>query len=445
VTASVRNGRSDEAPTTYRRALMVAREDEYPYGDAPKTIAAMPPRSQRNGKTSSLRVPKDSHMPIYIRVAWVRFILLAFFSLQAIAAEDSRAREYLVRMHAKSGAPGMSAAVSVRGKIVFAEGVGKADLVSGMAQTARTVHNIGSVSKVETAVAVMQLVEQGKVDLDAEIQRYAPWFPRKPQPITLRQILTHTSGIRHYNRKELVPGNPNVLRQYDIFEESTRFWRDDPLVFVPGTHFSYSSFAVNLLQAVIESASGEPFEGYMRKHVWEPAGMRDSQFDVPVRVVANRGRAYKRDSKTGQFENGLEENVSYKYASGGMLASDEDLCRFGHALNRGLLLKPASLAEMYRLQLAESVTHLSEKSPSSVPPSSVQALGFRISKDPRGHIHAGHSGSVKGAISQFYNYHQDDVVVAVYMNLDSDDVKLADIAETLAGMFDSPDSTPAGK
>src|SRR5262245_38814350 len=109
---------------------------------------------------------------------WVRVVtaLVALWTV-ACVAQGSPAHDYLVKLQQRSGAPGVSAAVAVRGKIVFAEGVGIAELEQGTAQTRSTVHNIGSISKVETTVAVMQLVEQGKVSLDAEIQTYAPWFP----------------------------------------------------------------------------------------------------------------------------------------------------------------------------------------------------------------------------------------------------------------------------
>jgi CubicO group peptidase (beta-lactamase class C family) len=367
------------------------------------------------------------------RVAGLVALLSLWWSLPLAAAQDSQAHDYLAASLARAGAPAISAAVSVHGRMVFSGGVGNAELEGAAKQNGRTVHNIGSISKVETAAAVMQLVERGKVQLDAELQRYVPWFPRKPWPITLRQILTHTSGIRHYRDGELTARNANVLRHYDSFESATRFWRDDPLLFPPGTHFSYSSFAVNLLQAVIERVSGQRFEAYMQQHVWGPAGMVDSQFDVPARVVARRGHAYERNQLTGQLEEPLGEDLSYKYASGGMLGSDEDLCRFGHALNSGVLLRPETLEELYRLQLSAAVTRFG--GPGAVAPSDVQALGFRVSRDPRGRVHAGHAGAVKGSVSQFYNWFRDDVVVAVYMNVDSEVVDLADVAEALGGMF----------
>src|SRR5262245_38666176 len=136
-------------------------------------------------------------------------LVLTLFMTAASHAADKReqALAYLERMRVQSGVPGMSAAVAVNGTIVFSGGAGFANLEQGAPQDGTTVHNIGSVSKTLAVVAVMQLVERRKVDLDAQIQTYLPWFPRKQQPITLRQILTHTSGIRHYQAGEFGEGD----------------------------------------------------------------------------------------------------------------------------------------------------------------------------------------------------------------------------------------------
>jgi CubicO group peptidase (beta-lactamase class C family) len=367
---------------------------------------------------------------------WMLLMLLASFAAQASPGEHSLALRYLQRIQAETGSPGVSAAVAVGGNIVFSGGVGTADLQSGLPQTGTTVHNVGSISKTQAVVAVMQLVEQGKVDLNAEIQRYAPWFPRKPQPITVRQILTHTSGIRHYKDGEFGPAEVMSFRHYDAFEESTRYWRDDPLLFVPGTHWAYSSYATSLMQAIVETASGESFEDYLVQHVWRPAGMVHTQFDVPSRIVAARGRGYERNRKTGQLVNAQDEDVSYKYASGGMISTDEDLCRFGHALNAGILVKSATVAEMYRLQLPRDLTRFEQDDHAELPPvGAMQALIFRMGRDAQGHVHAGHSGGVKGTFSQFYNYFNDDVVVALHFNYGTRAVDIGEAAQSLAALF----------
>ncbi len=340
---------------------------------------------------------------------------------------------YLERLSAQSSSPGVSAAVMVNGKVVFSGGVGVANLESQEPQTGSTVHSIGSVSKTQAVVAVMQLVERGKVRLDAEIQDYAPWFPRKSQLITVRQILTHTSGIRHYKQGDFGPAEVNSFRHYDKFEESTRFWRDDPLLFEPGTHWAYSSYAVDLLQAVVETASGQSYESYLTEHVWAPAGMINTQLDSPVRIVPHRGHGYAWNAALGRMENASNEDVSYKYAGGGVISSDEDLVRFGHALNSGVLLRPETIAEMYRLQLPLDLPRFEDKT--SPPIGAIQGLVFRVGKDAGGHVYAWHSGSVKGTTSEFLNFYADDVVIALHFNYGAGPVDPEAAAHALANLY----------
>ena len=354
-------------------------------------------------------------------------------SLGLTAQTTSPAQLYLERLSAQSGSPGVSAAVIVKGQVVFSGGVGVSNLESQEPQTGTTVHNIGSISKTQAVVAVMQLVEQGKVRLDAEIQDFAPWFPRKPKPITLRQILTHTSGIRHYKQNDFGSDGVNAFRHYEKFEESTRFWRDDPLLFEPGKQWSYSSYAVDLIQAVVEGASGQSYETFLTEHVWAPAGMVNTQLDSPARIVRHRGHGYVWNPTLKLMENAPNEDVSYKYAGGGVISSDEDLVRFGHALNSGTLLRPDSIAEMYRLQLPADLPRFEDKT--SPPVGAMQALIFRVGKDSGGHVRAWHSGSVKGTTSEFMNFYMEDVVVAIHFNYGSGPVDTEGAAQALADLY----------
>lgn len=143
--------------------------------------------------------------------------------------------------------PGLSAAIAVGDKLVWSGGIGLADVENDVPASAESVYRIGSVSKPISAVAVMQLVEQGAVSLDEPIQKYVPDFPEKrPHKITLRHILTHTSGIRHYAEGEF--DNPV---HYASVGEALKIFKDDPLEFAPGEKYQYSSYAFNLLAAVV--------------------------------------------------------------------------------------------------------------------------------------------------------------------------------------------------
>src|SRR5690349_13633010 len=125
-------------------------------------------------------------------------LLVPVAGLAAGPPPEAQAMAYLQEVWRSIGTPGISVAVLHQGKLVFSEGVGFADLDNMIPANGSTVYNVGSVSKAITAVALLQLVEQGKAGLDDPIQKYVPAFPEKGSPITIRHIMTHTSGLRHY-------------------------------------------------------------------------------------------------------------------------------------------------------------------------------------------------------------------------------------------------------
>jgi len=359
-------------------------------------------------------------------------LLLWLIALPVFALEPAQITTLLETLRTEAKAPGASAAIMVKGELVYSGGVGLADVENEIPLNGQSVHNIGSISKLHGVIAIMQLLEQGKIDLDAEIQTWVPWFPRKQTPITLRHILTHTSGIRHYQDGEFGEGEVLRFRQFDDIETASQRWRDDPLLFTPGSHWRYSSYATNLLQAVIEQVSGQPLEAYLKEHVWTPAGLTDTQFDVPARIIPRRARGYQFDTETNTLSNAVQENVSYKYVGGGILGSDEDTVRFAHMLNSGRLLKPQTIAEMYRPQLGPEVLPAPDADDDARVP--VQALIWRIETAEDGRHYQGHSGSVKGTLSYLLNDSARDVVVAVHTNAWGGQAKLKQVAETLASL-----------
>jgi len=322
--------------------------------------------------------------------------------------------DYMEKVRHETGAPGLSVAVALKGKIRFSGGVGFAELDNQIPSTGRTVHNIASISKTHAAVAIMQLVEQGKVDLDAPIQSYVPYFPRKRWPITVRHILTHTSGIRHYRNNDFGTQRVKEKIHYDSLQAAIEIFKDDTLLFKPGDYYLYSSYASNLMQGIIEGLTGMGFEEYLRKYVWEPAGMLSTAFDVPERIVHNRGKGYSRN-KQGILTNIQYANVSYKYAGGGIISTSEDLVRFGIALNNGTLLKPETLRMMYTVQVDPVMRFNPRGEPEKQ--NHKQALSWPIRTDAQGRDFPSHTGTVKGCRSYLLNYPEEDLVVALIANI----------------------------
>ena len=326
----------------------------------------------------------------------------------------ARAAARLQETWRSHGSPAVSAAVASGGRIVFSAGAGYADLESLAPASGATVYDIGSVSKIQTAVAILQLVEKGRVRLEDDIRAYVPAFPDKGKPITIQHLMTHTSGIRHYKDTDFqgTPADENVHR-YASIEDAIAIFKSDPLLFPPGKYYSYTSYGVNLLQGVVEKASGKPFEAYMRENVWDPAGMDATQFNVPERVVRNRARSYER-GPDGGVRNVLYGDLTYKFASGGMMSTAEDLVRFGSALNAGRLLKRETLARMWSPQIPGVLEFRANAEPRKMP--GEQGLMWRINTDAAGRRYVSHSGAVQHFHSCLVDYAERDLVVAILEN-----------------------------
>lgn len=237
-------------------------------------------------------------------------------------------------------APGISVAVVADGRIAWARGFGLADVENQVEARPDTVYRIASISKPISATAILQLMERGKLSLDDPVTKGVPSFPDRGVGITLRHLLTHTSGIRHYKDGEM-----HLKQHFDSVDTALEIFKDDPLLFTPGTRYSYSSYAFNLLGAVVETASGLTFEAYLRENVWGPAGMSATRLEHQGEIVPRRARQYVRSGDG--VENAPFADLSVKWAGGGMISTVEDLARFAIALDQGLLLKPETLETMY--------------------------------------------------------------------------------------------------
>src|SRR6266566_4804824 len=240
--------------------------------------------------------------------------------------------------------PGVQVAVAVNGRLVWSEGFGYADAERKKPVTRETQFRIGSVSKPLTAAAVALLYEQRKLDLDAPVQRYVPSFPDKGYPITTRQLTGHLAGIRHYKGEEFL-----LNRRFATVLDGLTIFQDDSLLFPPGTRFSYSSYAWNLVSAVVEGASGEDFLRYMAAHVFRPLGLTRTAPDRADSLIPGRTQFYDRDTVGGYRVAPAVDN-SYKWAGGGFVSTAEDLVKFGSALLEPGFLKRETLELLFTSQ-----------------------------------------------------------------------------------------------
>lgn len=294
-------------------------------------------------------------------------------------------------------APSVAVAVAIDGRIVHSEASGWADVDAQAPASPTSLYRIASVSKPITAIAVLQLVERGAVDLDDEIQEYVPSFPEKRWPVTVRHVLQHASGIRHYK-----PGETSrKTEHYETVADAIVLFKDDSLLFEPGTRESYTTYGYTLLQGVIETASGRSFEDYLRENIWVPSGVDDPPLDTPGRAPADRVQGYELKGST--LSPVPEDNVSFKYAGGGMLASAEGLVRICLALGEGKLLGPQYVDTLFS-QHGEFT------------------FGWGIAVGDDGLKQAGHFGRSYGFESRLLYYPDIGLAVAVLSNQDFTDV-----------------------
>lgn len=227
--------------------------------------------------------------------------------------------------------PSVSVAVSVENEIVWAASLGMADISEKRASKLNTRYRAGSVSKSMTGLAAAKLVEMGKLDLDAPIYEYVPSFPPKKWEPSLRELASHTGGIRHYSRQ----GHPSFWGEvfskhhYTSVEEALVLFKEDTLLFEPGTGFQYSTHGFTLLSAALETASGTPYLDLVSKWVWKPANMHDTRPDDLTQEDENRIIPYI--NLKGKYLHVEGADPSYKWAGGGILTTPSDLVKMGGA------------------------------------------------------------------------------------------------------------------
>src|SRR5215831_5181498 len=349
-----------------------------------------------------------------MRRNWVRIQTRKFFTLAAVncllaaaamgqATELASARQFADQQGKEwiqRGIPGLSLTVAVDGKIAYSKGFGFADLEERVPAWPSTKFRIGSISKPLTAVGLMELVEAGKIDLDAPVQKYVPSFPDKGAPITVRMVAGHLAGIRHYQGDEF-----QIQKHYDNVLDGLKIFENDPLVSPPGTEFHYSSYGFNLLSAVIESAAGENFLAYMHSHVFVPLGLRHTVADQTTEIIEQRARPYRR-TEDGVLRNAPYVDNSYKWAGGGFLSTAEDLALFGSALLQPGFLQPESLRQLFTSQKTSDGKETG------------YGIGWFVGKSKSGQKVYAHDGGAVGGSSRLLLYPDAHMVVAMICNFE---------------------------
>jgi len=306
-------------------------------------------------------------------------------------AADTIAR----KLHADFPAPALSVAVARADGVVWAQAYGKADLEFDVTATPLHSFKLGSVSKVVTATAAARMAARGELDLDAPISHWLPDLPEHHRATTLRQLLTHRGGVRHYNGRDLNSAQPGGLpdsRTYPTNAAILALFINDPLVAAPGTTSTYSTYGYTLASLAMEAAAGLPFLDLVAREVSAPFGLPSLQPDDPISLHAGRASGYglAKDytrtyplAKEG-WVNIRQVNPAYKWAGGGFVATPSDMARFGAAHLEGGQLSAAARELLFTVMV--------ERTANSPP----LGLGWRVDSDPGGRRRWHHAGNQEG-------------------------------------------------
>ncbi len=341
-----------------------------------------------------------------IRVFMLLVTLSVAPALPAQRPVDARARlDKLFERWNSRESPGCATAVATDGKIVISRAYGMADLEHDVANTTDTLFEAGSVSKQVTAGAVVLLALRGKLSLDDNVRKYVPEVPDYGKPITIRNLLNHTSGLRDWGNVAAIAGWPRTTRVHTQAHVLDIVSHQSALNFPPGDQYSYSNTGFNLLAIIAERVSGMKLAEFTKKNLFDPLGMTHTQWrDDFRRIVRGRSVAYSGARQGGGFEMDMPfENV---YGNCALLTTVGDLLIWTENLETGKVGGPKFLEMMHqqgRLNSGKVITY---------------ASGLVVTKY-RGVPEVSHTGSTAGYRAFLARYPQQHLAVALLCNVGS--------------------------
>ena len=294
--------------------------------------------------------------------------------------------------------PGLSVGF-IKDEFSWARGFGWADVENNVPAKAESAYRLASITKTITAVAVLALVEDGKIGLDAPIQEYVPYFPRKKWPVTVRQLLGHIAGISHYKNDDA----ESHIKDPKNTREALAIFQDFDLVAEPGSRYHYSTYGFNLLGAAVEGASGMPYDEFIRSRIFVPLDMSDTRLDNPLEIIPNRVRGYQ--IIRGELKNSEFVDISSRFAGGGLRSTVVDLLKFARGIIDRKLLGETTRRQMFVPMVLRS--------------GFLTGYGMGWQVEPwNGHFTVNHGGSQPETRTHIVIFPDDNFALAIACNLE---------------------------
>jgi CubicO group peptidase (beta-lactamase class C family) len=355
---------------------------------------------------------------------------------QTSASDDAEISEkvdaYVAAEMRAEKIPGLAMAIVRDGKAIKSRGYGLANIELDVPVKPETIFQTGSVGKQFTATAVMMLVEEGKIRLDDAIGKYLPGAPATWDKITVRNLLTHTSGIHDYETESLKKTGAAFINLRNDYTEDELFkkfcgW---PLDFPPGSKWSYSNSGYVILGILIHRVTGQFYGDVLQERIFRPLGMTSTRIISEADIIPNRAAGYR--LVKGEIKNQEWVSPSLNTAADGALYTNiVDMAKWDAALYTEKLLKKESLDQMWTpVRLSNEKT-------------AEYGFGWDVT-NVNGHRLIEHGGAWQGFTTQISRYVEDEFTVIVLTNLDSDHSQPDKIAHNVAAIY-NPALTPVPK
>lgn len=351
-------------------------------------------------------------------------ILLILFPTVLIAQENYR--EALDQyMKAEANVNGFTGTILVEkaGKIIYENAFGFADREWNIPNTLQSKFQIGSITKQFTAVAILQLVEEGKISLDDKLSKYVPGFA-KGDSITIHNMLVHNSGLKDYEHDQRFLGYAESLiltKTPGLQDSLINFFRNNPYDLPVGFNWSYSNTGYYLLGYIIEKVSGLSFSDYVDKNMIRKAGLKNTFVNRMDTIAPNRARGYIKSN--GKWKNADYMSMEIPYSAGNIISTTKDLYKWNEALFSHKMIKNSSLKLMVTPHVASPI---------------LGNYGYGVFVDEFfGHPRIGHPGGIYGFVTNLISFPMDDATVIILSNNQTTPIRL--LADALSAiLFDLP-------
>jgi CubicO group peptidase (beta-lactamase class C family) len=294
--------------------------------------------------------------------------------------------------------PGAAIIITKDGKEIYAKGFGMANLELGVSMTSKMIFRLGSITKQFTAVSILMLEEQGKLNLKDDIRKHLASYPTHEKVITIENLLTHTSGIPSFTS---FPNSLEIEQTKLTTTEILDLFKDKPLEFEPGERFSYSNSGYDVLGAIIESVSGMTYEEFVETEIFEKLGMHNSCYDHPEEIIKNKILGYDKDSLGYKRANYM--TMCAPFSAGGLRSNVGDLAIWNKAIHEGQLISVENLTRAFI--------------PFKLNSGELSNYGFGWSSNSfLGHQLYHHDGGIFGFSTIGFYFPMEDIYIAILSN-----------------------------